>query len=102
MTNEPVQGNWDPNDPQVLGVLDEMDRGLALSGGFHSLYEGYAFLKEEVEEFWGLVKKNADKRVENGGVERNKEIEKGLTRICAVSLRMIYELNNLTNTKQDH
>lgn len=44
-----------------LAVEDELRRANAQFGPFRSAHEGYAILKEEVDELWDEVKANASK-----------------------------------------
>ena len=55
-------------------------------GPYNSTHEGYAVLKEEVEEFWELVKES-----KQDGRLGNKMIDE-LIQIAAVSIRMIEEI----------
>lgn len=57
-------------------------------GPFNSTHEGYAVLKEEVEELWDLVKKS------NQDGDLSEEMIKELTQICAVSYRMANEIKS--------
>lgn len=46
----------------VNDVLDEISRATATYGRFNSMHEGYAILKEEVEEAWIEIKANNQKK----------------------------------------
>lgn len=48
----------------LLGQVEaEYKRASALYGNFSSTHEGYAVLKEEVDELWDGIKKNDSKRL---------------------------------------
>ncbi len=48
----------------VLQAVDaEYRRAVALHGSFNSTHEGYAIIKEEVDELWDGIKKNDDKKL---------------------------------------
>lgn len=48
----------------LLGQVEaEYKRASALHGNFSSTHEGYAVLKEEVDELWDGIKKNDSKRL---------------------------------------
>ena len=43
----------------IQDVAKELDRANTKFGSFHSTHEGYAVLKEEVDELWDDIKNNA-------------------------------------------
>ena len=48
----------------VMQAVDaEYRRAVSLHGAFNSTHEGYAIIKEEVDELWDGVKKNDDKKL---------------------------------------
>ena len=47
----------------INDVQDEHERALKKFGPFNSAHEGYAVIKEEVDELWDCIKGNADKRL---------------------------------------
>lgn len=48
----------------VIQAVDaEYRRAVSLHGSFNSAHEGYAIIKEEVDELWDGVKKNDDKKL---------------------------------------
>ena len=49
-------------DYAVKLVRDELERSAKKFGGFNSSHEGYAVLKEEVDEMWDDIKKNLEAR----------------------------------------
>ena len=52
---------------------------------FHSTHEGYAVIKEEVDELWDMVKANK-------GINGNTEMRKEAIQIAAMALRFIVDL----------
>ncbi|MFA5317168.1 MAG: hypothetical protein WC369_07100 [Dehalococcoidales bacterium] len=52
---------------------------------FHSTHEGYAVLKEEVDELWDGVK-------DNEGIMGNEALRKEAIQIAAMALRFIEDL----------
>ncbi len=42
-------------------IDDELHRATSKFGPFHSAHEGYAVLKEEVDELWWAIKANSTK-----------------------------------------
>lgn len=69
---ELAEADWKKRRPQVFDALDEVfaevKRSLDKHGGFRSGHEGWAVLKEEVDELWDEIK--ADN---SGGVEARTE-----------------------------
>lgn len=48
----------------IMQAVDaEYHRAVSLHGSFSSTHEGYAIIKEEVDELWDGVKKNDDKKL---------------------------------------
>ena len=52
---------------------------------FHSTHEGYAVIKEEVDELWDLVKANK-------GIAGNDTMKQEAIQIAAMALRFIKDL----------
>lgn len=52
---------------------------------FHSTHEGYAVIKEEVDELWDLVKANK-------GINGNEQFKKECIQIAAMAIRFIKDL----------
>lgn len=52
---------------------------------FHSTHEGYAVIKEEVDELWEMVKANK-------GLYGNDEMKKEAIQIAAMAIRFINDL----------
>jgi len=64
----------------------EFERANSLYPKFHSNHEGYAVLKEEVDEFWDEIKKSKD-------VVLNDRMKKELIQIGAMVLRCLDNLS---------
>lgn len=62
-------------------------------GAFNSTHEGYAVLKEEVDELWDIVKKNTE-RTYGTSEWKIKALMPELIQIAAVAQRMAIELSN--------
>jgi len=50
-------------DLVIAKVIEEMERATQEHGTFHSTHEGYAVMKEELEELWEEIKKNDGARI---------------------------------------
>jgi Mg2+ and Co2+ transporter CorA len=62
-------------------------------GNFNSTHEAYAVLKEEVDEFWDVIKKNTER---NYGLPeyKVKALIPELIQIAAIAIRTANELQN--------
>lgn len=69
----------------IKAMVSEYRRALSLYPNFHSNHEGYAVIKEEIDELWDEIKKSKD-------VRGNDRIRKELTQVGAMVIRY---LNNL-------
>lgn len=58
---------------------------------FHSTHEGFAVMKEEVDELWELVKKN------KGYMIDDRTMVKECIQIAAMSLAFIVDLGGVNN-----
>ena len=54
---------------------------------FVSLHEGYAVLKEEIEEFWDIVKSYKYNETDDSQIEYLKHAEKELIQIAAMAVK---------------
>lgn len=67
----------------VNTVLMELDEATSKFGAFNSAHEGYAVLKEEVDELWAEVKdRNADKA----------KMRKEAIQVAAMALRFVEDV----------
>lgn len=69
----------------IEAISSEFERASSLYPNFHSNHEGYAVLKEEIDELWDEIKKSKD-------VWGNDCIKKELIQVGAMVMRY---LNNL-------
>ena len=68
-------------------VLDELDQATKKFGKFASPHEGYAIIKEELDELWEEVRKQYDVRTK--GNMRKESIQ-----IAAMAMRFIKDICN--------
>lgn len=67
-------------------VLDEYKNAVGKYNSFHSAHEGYAVLKEEVDELWDAIK-------ENDHVHSLREARQ----VAAMALRYLVDVSNVYN-----
>lgn len=65
---------------------DEFDRARSLHHNFNSGHEGYAVLREEVDELWDAVKRQKSYVAYNGAVAREA------VQVAAMALRFLVDL----------
>ena len=76
-------------------IKQEQKEAVEKYGHFNSTHEVYGVLKEEVDEFWELVKLNNDpKKAKYTRLLKKNLMIKELTQIAAVAQRTILELEN--------
>lgn len=74
-------------------VNAEVQKALENYGHFNSTHEGYAVLKEEVDELWEVIKRNTERYY--GTAEfKSKDLIAELIQIAAVAQIMATELQN--------
>lgn len=56
---------------------------------FATLHEAYAVIKEEVDEFWDLVKQNPNKMTASERAKWIKSLRKELTQVAAMTIKAI-------------
>ena len=66
-------------------IESEFTRAADLYPGFHSNHEGYAVIKEEVDELWDEIKKSKD-------VRGNSRMKEELIQIAAMCVRFLNDL----------
>jgi len=69
----------------IDSIITEYESASSKYPKFHSTHEGYAVIKEEVDELWDMVK--ASKEI-NGHLEMEKEC----IQIAAMAIRFIEDL----------
>ena len=65
------------------GVKSEFERAFAKFGAFNTAHEGWAILREEVDELWDEVK-SKDRSLE--------AMREEATQVAAMAIRFIYDL----------
>lgn len=65
----------------VALVLAELDRATAKFGTFNSGHEGYAIIKEEVDELWNEIKANNPNRAREEAIQ-----------VAAMAIRFLIDL----------
>lgn len=71
---------------QLLALIDaELERATTRFDSFHSSHEGWAVIREEVDELWEHVKANT-------GTEREAMLE--ALQIATMALRYVYDLGD--------
>ena len=65
-------------------IKDEINKAQLLYTSFHSMHEGFAVLKEEVDELWDCVKMKQNDR-------KSEVIEKECIQIAAMAIRIILD-----------
>ena len=69
----------------MTAIVVELRRTSLINGPFHSAHEGYAVIKEELDELWEEIKKKA--------VERDPEkLQKEAVQIGAMAARFIIDI----------
>lgn len=66
-------------------IQNEFARATKKHGAFNSAHEGFAVLKEEVDELWDEVKKN-------GSVRDYAKLRAEAVQIGAMAMRFIYDV----------
>lgn len=70
----------------------ELRRAMTLFGPFRNGHEGWAVIREEVDELWDEIKNN--KRVDHVSRQRKEAIQ-----IAAMALRFVVDLGDNTSTR---
>lgn len=66
-------------------IMNEYQSATSKYPAFHSTHEGYAVIKEEVDELWNGVKANK-------GMMGNNELKSEAIQIAAMAIRFIKDL----------
>ena len=69
----------------IDAINREYKRAIKKYPSFHSNHEGYAVIKEEVDELWDEIKKCK-------GIRKNEPMEKELIQVAAMCLRFLTDL----------
>ena len=73
------------SDEALLLIVAEYKRATENNGTFHSAYEGYAVIAEELDELWEEVKKKAKDR-------DVADLRKEAMQVAAMGLRFMVDL----------
>lgn len=92
LTTAQAQAEKDAVDTAAAEVASELRRAMALFGPFKNGHEGWAVIREEVDELWDEVKNN--KRPDHVERQRKEAIQ-----IAAMALRFVVELGALESTR---
>lgn len=68
-------------------VAMEVDRAASLHAPMHNGHEGFAVLKEEVDELWDEVKKNPRKHMDRNALMRTEALQ-----IAAMAVRFVLDV----------
>jgi hypothetical protein len=69
----------------MTAILTEYESASSKYPPFNSTHEGYAVIKEEIDELWDMVKTNK-------GLLGNSEMKKEAIQIAAMAMRFIKDL----------
>ena len=72
-------------DAAIAEAAEELDVATGQFGAFHSAHEGFAVLKEEVDELWEEVKKGPSCRNRNA-------LRQEAVQVAAMALRFIVDV----------
>jgi len=78
----------------ILGLVEvELCKATENYDTFHNYHEGYAVLKEEVDELWDAIKlKQID-------TERNSKVKKEAIQVCAMAIRILHDCCKFSKSK---
>ena len=79
--------NQQITDETIKEILHEHTKAVNRYASFNSAHEGYAILKEEVDELWDEIKKKDH-------IRDKKEMKKEAIQVAAMALRFITEICN--------
>ena len=69
----------------ILEVKEEFDKASGIYAPFNSAHEGFAILKEEVDELWDEVKKNSK-------IRTTEKLREEATQVAAMALRFLVDI----------
>jgi len=73
-------------------ALGELMRATELHGPMRSGHEGYAVLKEEVDELWEMIKVNPKKLTEIQKAELKLKIREEAIQVAAMGMRFVLDV----------
>ena len=89
--NEPASNIKTEFNPIYLDVRSELESALAKFPPFNSAHEGWAIIKEELDELWEVV------RLNQSTAERNEKLRKECIQVAAMAMRFLLEMNHFKN-----
>lgn len=69
----------------AMQAVQECEDATEKFAPFHSAHEGYAVLKEEVDELWEVVKRN------QSTINRKQQMRKEAIQVAAMAIRLIHD-----------
>ena len=72
-------------------VRSELQRAMELFPPFHSAHEGWAVIKEEMDELWEIVRFRQD------APARNKLLREEAIQVAAMALRFLIDMDGFKN-----
>jgi hypothetical protein len=80
-------------------VLSELTAALDRYPPFHSAHEGYAIIKEELDELWEAIKLKQLDSYDIGGVNttRTRRMQREAAQVAAMALRFLCEMDKFKN-----
>ena len=98
MTNDAKYGGWGFLDGSIRessfdDIMDkvwcELKRATSKFGPFNSAHEGYAVIKEELEELWDFVK-----------INNTNEARKEAVQVAAMAIRFLIDIHQIGGEKK--
>lgn len=81
--DEPLANRIFKYDKLISEVRDELDKAIGNYPAFNSAHEGFAVLKEEIDELWDEVKRK------QSNVDRKPLMRKEAIQVAAMALRFL-------------
>lgn len=78
-------------DKVMTEVWEELLRASKTYKPFNTVHEGYAIIKEELDELWDEIKITHYNR-RDGNDESNREIRKEAIQVAAMAIRLVVDL----------
>lgn len=77
---------------RVIGyIYDELEQAQSKFPAFHSAHEGWAVIKEELDELWEVVRENQSLP------GRDDRLRKEAIQVAAMALRFLVDMPGFTN-----
>ena len=75
----------DVTERALMSLRVELDRAFDRYGSFHSAHEGWAVIREEVDELWDEVKKKSD-------IRTSRSMREEAIQIAAMAIRFAVDI----------